>query len=509
MKPNKDNTHESDRSVTLSQDEPSGPVPMLIEIDRIKPYDRNPRRIRNPRYADIRDSIWAQGGLNNPLTITRRPGDEHYMVESGGNTRLQALYDLWRQTGDQRFYRINCLFRPWKSESHVISAHLIENELRGDMTFIDKALAIMALKAQFEQERNESISQRYFIQLLSNNGMVLSRPQFYRIVYAVEVLWPVIPLALSAGLGAREVDAIRQTIDCYRQVFLDAAASNPGEYDNPQAVFDAVVADVLAGSDNVEAWSFDAGPRDILEHRVCETLGIDMKLLRANVAVAGLQRKGILDMDSSEEQSPVSDQNRQTMLPEPIVPNITPVLTPALSSVNNQSDQKPLQQKPANHTDSESEPATIQHMRDEIYAIVVESMRSAFSFESDEHLRQVVIHTPSYGAGYLIEGVQLIDHQQPGVRLCDDNGFNTWWLLSSLSGVFDSDASFDEASTMTKTISQSLQSAVGNPEPLTRIAANFLCAPSVPEQQLQRLFRLIALIRRLREVGGAEWRHAV
>ncbi|MGX2041521.1 hypothetical protein ACWJKU_15535 [Methylocaldum sp. MU1018] len=105
----------------LPATDPLTTTQMLLEI---KPYDRNPRRELNPRYHDIKDSIRAHAGLNNPLTVTRRPGDELFMVESGGNTRLMILKELWQETQHESFRRVHCLFVPWKSESHVLSAHL-------------------------------------------------------------------------------------------------------------------------------------------------------------------------------------------------------------------------------------------------------------------------------------------------------------------------------------------------------------------------------------------------
>ena len=63
---------------------------MVLKINQIKPYDRNPRRALNDRYLDIKESIRAQKGLNIPLQVTRRPGESLYMLEAGGNTRLMV-----------------------------------------------------------------------------------------------------------------------------------------------------------------------------------------------------------------------------------------------------------------------------------------------------------------------------------------------------------------------------------------------------------------------------------
>lgn len=54
--------------------DPIMPTPMIVEIDRIDLYDRNPRRERNAVYADIRDSHSFPGRGSSPdhHTPTRR-----------------------------------------------------------------------------------------------------------------------------------------------------------------------------------------------------------------------------------------------------------------------------------------------------------------------------------------------------------------------------------------------------------------------------------------------------
>jgi hypothetical protein len=41
----------------------------------------------NTKFNEIKASIRASG-LRNPFTVTRRPGESHFVVEAGGNTRL-------------------------------------------------------------------------------------------------------------------------------------------------------------------------------------------------------------------------------------------------------------------------------------------------------------------------------------------------------------------------------------------------------------------------------------
>ena len=231
--------------------DPLTPTPMNLEIDRIKPYDRNPRREHNPRYDEIRASIQAQRGLNNPLTITRRPNDERFMVEAGGNTRLKILKELWKETKDEAFYRVNVLFVPWVSESHVLSAHLIENELRGDMVLIDKAFAIKDLKVQFEKEAGETLTRSGFQRKLETIGYQLSRRQLIRFEYATETLDAVIPQVLRAGLGGKKIDEIRDLENAYRR-FCD------GKIDQLELLF----ADVMSLHDG-ESWSIERIRHDL------------------------------------------------------------------------------------------------------------------------------------------------------------------------------------------------------------------------------------------------------
>ena len=109
-----------------------------VPLVQIHPFERNPRLSPNPEYDRIKDSIRHQG-LDQPLVITQRPGAGDYIVHSGGNTRLKVLKELFAESGDPRYAEVPCLFRPWRSESDVLLAHLRENDIRGSLSFIDKA----------------------------------------------------------------------------------------------------------------------------------------------------------------------------------------------------------------------------------------------------------------------------------------------------------------------------------------------------------------------------------
>ncbi len=173
--------------------DPVAETPMVLTIDQMRPYDRNPRRTSpNPNYHEIKVSI-RNSGLHNTLRVTRRPGEDLYMIEAGGNTRLQILHELWEETRDERFYRHSVVFTPWKAESRVLAKHLIENNVRGDMTFWDNAEGFMELKTLLEQEAGNVISLRQFEDILRQEGVPSSKSDLARFNFAVSRLFPLGP----------------------------------------------------------------------------------------------------------------------------------------------------------------------------------------------------------------------------------------------------------------------------------------------------------------------------
>ncbi len=158
-----------------------------LTVDEMRAYENNPRRATNAKFDDIKESI-RTGGLRSPLTVTQRPGESHFIVEAGGNTRLLALRQLWVETRDPRFRKLVVLFRPWRSESHVLTAHLIENEQRGEMTFWDKASGIVALKARLEVEHGRVLTLRPLEDALHTLGLSVNTATLGLYLFATERL---------------------------------------------------------------------------------------------------------------------------------------------------------------------------------------------------------------------------------------------------------------------------------------------------------------------------------
>lgn len=179
---------------------------IVVTLEQLRPYDHNPRFIRNPLYEDIKSSI-RERGLDQVPAITRRPGGIHFVIVSGGNTRLAILNELWKETREERYFKIACRYRPWTSETHALLGHLAESDLHGQLAFIERALAVAKVKGLLEADRPE-LSQRELAQALSTGGYPISQSQISRMFDAVEYLLPNLPNALCSGLSKAHIERL-------------------------------------------------------------------------------------------------------------------------------------------------------------------------------------------------------------------------------------------------------------------------------------------------------------
>ncbi len=181
-------------------------TPMQVTLDQIRPYQHNPRRAPNPQHEAIKASI-RQRGLDQPPSITRRPGEEHFIIRNGGNTRLAILNELWQETGDERFHTLLCLFQPWTARGEILAltGHLAENELRGNLSYIERSQAVDQARQLYEQECGYALNQRELAERLTADGYPVDQPSISRMGDTLRYLLPAIPDALYAGLGRPQI----------------------------------------------------------------------------------------------------------------------------------------------------------------------------------------------------------------------------------------------------------------------------------------------------------------
>jgi len=242
-----------------------------VDIARIQPYEHNPRHSPNPEYDRIRDSIRNQG-LDQPLVITQRPEAADYIVHAGGNTRLLILKALFEETGDARYARVPCLFRPWSRESDVLLAHLRENDLRGSLAFIDKARAVLEAQRLLTEELGiEEVTQRRLETELRHAGYRITQGRISQMEYAVYRLLPMIPLALEHGMGRPQVERIRRLERAAAVIWCQRCQDDAGE-------FDTVFAALCSRYDGPD-WDTDL-LREALETEIAETAEVSIHTIR-------------------------------------------------------------------------------------------------------------------------------------------------------------------------------------------------------------------------------------
>lgn len=158
-----------------------------LHIDSVVPYRRNPRKKVNERYLDIKESIRNAGKVDNLVKVTKRPGEDHYFPASGGNTRVMAMKELYAE-GDKRFEYVDFIFTDYKGEADVLARHYIENDLRSDLIFWDKATSLFELKEELEEELGKSLSLREFAEVAKERGIQAGKDVLGSYRFAVESL---------------------------------------------------------------------------------------------------------------------------------------------------------------------------------------------------------------------------------------------------------------------------------------------------------------------------------
>lgn len=226
--------------------DPISDTPMVLTLDQVLPWHDNPRTTRNPKYDELKESI-RHRGLDTPPPVTRRPGEDKYRIRNGGNTRLEILNELYKETGDERYFRFNCLFRPWdkqRGEIIALTGHLAENDLKGDLKFIERAIGVKKAKVLYEQESGgESISQRELARRLKADGYPVSQSHISKMLDTVEFLLPAIPSMLYSGLGVDRVSRIlslrKASLSCWKRLYSGEGIDFEMLFQDTLAIFDS------------------------------------------------------------------------------------------------------------------------------------------------------------------------------------------------------------------------------------------------------------------------------
>ncbi|ELE3268263.1 ParB family protein [Salmonella enterica subsp. enterica serovar Muenchen] len=212
-------------SVSAAPVLPTSEMPMVLTLDEVAPNPDNPRTTRNPKYEEIRESIRARG-LDTVPKVTKNPDipGAPYIFSDGGNTRYAILRELFAETQDERFYRFHALFKPWPGRLECLVGHLAENDVRGDLTFIDKALGIKKARAIHEEMLGRTVTLRELSELLGQQGYPIHNSSISRMEHTVEYLYPHMPNLLASGLGKPQITQLLSLRVCVEKVWKQYSA---------------------------------------------------------------------------------------------------------------------------------------------------------------------------------------------------------------------------------------------------------------------------------------------
>lgn len=282
-------------------DAPGSEMPMVLTLDQLRPNPDNPRTSRNPRFDDIKASIRARG-LDTVPKVTLDPDNPgSYIFSDGGNTRYQALSELWAETHSEHFYRVHCLFKPWPGRIKCVIGHLAENELRGELSFIEKAIGIRNARQIIEDESGKAVSLRELATALTDQGYPVSYSSLSRMDSCVRHLYPHLPALLESGLGRPQINALLVLRSDAEKLWNHYAAEA-----KPDATFENVMAKVCPHFNSPESWSLEMF-RD-------EFIG---ELVSALPHPSLNYDRWLIELDPSE-------QNRRQLFgePEPVAPQL-------------------------------------------------------------------------------------------------------------------------------------------------------------------------------------------
>lgn len=243
----------TDKSEKVELVQLTSEIPMVLTLDDVSPFPDNPRTSRNPRYEEIKASVRARG-LDTVPKITADPERPElgFFFSDGGNTRLQILSELWQETGDERFFRISCMFKPWPGRLSCLIGHLAENEVRGELSFIEKAFGIKRAREFFEENLGKKVSLRELSNLLGQEGYPVHNSNISRMEDTIQYLYPHMPNLLKSGLGRPQIQHLLSLrVNAYKT--WDNFSSDNAAVQDFEGVFGAV----CAHFDDPEAYSLE------------------------------------------------------------------------------------------------------------------------------------------------------------------------------------------------------------------------------------------------------------
>lgn len=446
-----------DDSIKLNADTEIDNSFAVLPIDSIQFYEHNPRIASNEAFPELKENIRVNN-IQSPLSVTKRPGANHYILYAGGNTRLLAIKELFAETGDPKFETTRVIIKAWRGEVAVMLAHMAENTNRSDMTFWDKANGILEIKKQMETDLGRELVLRDFEQALLKEGIQVNRSSLSWFIYANEKLSPIGPYL--TGLAVRTIQPKINALirlcglfniseDDFSTNILTGILNDTAEY-----LREAKQASVGVAEKNETSLSVERFIEDV-ENAVCAQCVITLRDLKKML--------GALDHDpklSLEElrAAIVTPTKPDKMLSNYRQSGVTaPVVHPPVASSEQPAEVEITPEEPTTQTvwtglevtnASDSDMAVMQQATqdDFIQEQIAQEQASHTNLDKLKNIIQKLISEAQLGACFVeIDSMPLgyymqFDKSGPlDLRENATDAQSVWWLLALSSGQYDPD----------------------------------------------------------------------
>lgn len=384
-----------DANCTSGKDSHENLVSALVSlaISRIRPFEHSPRRRPHEARLRLKQSI-REHGLDHALVVTQPPDSTDYVLAGGGATRLSVLQELAAEAGGSRFSRVPCVVVRWPGQTELILAHLRENDLRSDLTFIEQARAVAQCKRLLEIE-GRSLSDHELAAQLHQRGYGFSVAMITRMLYGSERLLEVMPTALDSGLSDEAVQSIRH---------LDVAAAQLWTMyglDRTQPYDDTFLA--LCRRYDANDWTFD-DLEEAVAVEISEAADLSIQAVRLALRAPMIDFPCASDSEVPSLESASSDSEAQTGRFQNASRSVSraysrgfnrPIPGERPDSEVREPDSGDYQMRPPEPPIQHRDNAPLKSARARCWTL---ALRLATRFR----LQELVVSTPGAGLGYLL-----------------------------------------------------------------------------------------------------------
>ncbi|MGL4724564.1 MAG: ParB family protein [Scandinavium sp.] len=324
-------------------------VLMPVTLDQLRAFGLNPRLTQNRNYDAIKESV-RQRGLEHLLQITKRPGDAFYVIASGGNTRLAVMNDLWLETHDKKYWDLVCIYRPWEESKsveegdlHCLLGHLVENEQRGSLTFIERALGVQSA-ADIYQGIQPACNQQTLLRMFEEEGYAISKNVLSSMLSAISYLLPHIPELLYGGLSRKTVEQILAVRSAANKFWEKHCRELPPEEEQRLPLFDDVFSLALLPFGGLDPAFSLRLLQDEVSHVVSQQLNVSFNLVTLETDLKSQKR--IEMMGEAEMVIPPYSEQRHVEPKYQSKPANAEKAAPAGTTENHSSDGILPQEEP-------------------------------------------------------------------------------------------------------------------------------------------------------------------